>query len=84
MAAKRDQEEGKALQELLRDLRLAAGLRQEDVAERLKTPQSFVSKYESGERRLDILELRPLCQLFGLTLGEFVSRLEERLKGMRQ
>lgn len=84
MKAKRGQQESKALQELLRDLRLAANLRQEDVAERLHVPQSFVSKYEGGERRLDILELRCLCQLFGLNLQEFVSRLEEKLKDIRR
>lgn len=41
---------------VLRELRLTAGLRQSDVAERLDVHQSFVSKYESGERRLDLVE----------------------------
>jgi predicted transcriptional regulator len=43
---------------LLRQLRLDAGLTQVQVAERLDMPQSFVSKYESGERRLDVVELK--------------------------
>ncbi len=64
---------------LLRQIRLDAKLRQVDLAERLGQPQSFVSKYESGERRLDILELRSLCKAVGITLQQFVARLEERL-----
>jgi transcriptional regulator with XRE-family HTH domain len=66
----------KKLQSLLRQLRVEAGLKQEEVASRLERPQSFVSKYETGERRLDVLELREVCRAMGLTLPEFVQRLE--------
>lgn len=48
--------EYKRLCALLRDARTRAGLTQEDVAKRLNRPQSYVSKYESGERRLDVIE----------------------------
>ena len=68
------------LQALLRQLRVDAGLRQADLAERLRQPQTFVSKYESGERRLDILELRDVCQALGFPLQDFVKRLEETLE----
>lgn len=68
-----------ALQALLRQIRRQAGLRQVDLAERLGQPQSFVSKYESGERRLDILELRMVCTAVGVSLQDFVARLEETL-----
>lgn len=44
------------LRKLLRDLREKAGLTQADVAARLDKPQSFVAKYEGGERRLSALE----------------------------
>jgi len=44
------------LRSLLLKAREAAGLRQEDVAKRLKRPQSYVSKIELGERRLDVVE----------------------------
>lgn len=45
------------LQEMLIEARHAAGLTQVELAARLKRPQSFVSKYETGERRLDVVEL---------------------------
>jgi len=68
------------LQALLKSLRTKAGLRQVDLAERLSQPQSFVSKFESGERRLDILELRQVCRILGISLDQFAARLEESLK----
>jgi transcriptional regulator with XRE-family HTH domain len=61
---------------LVRQMRLDAGLRQADLAERLRKPQSFVSRYESGERRLDVLELWQVCAVLGVSLAEFVRRLE--------
>ena len=67
------------LQGLLREVRKDANLKQEEVAKKLRRPQSFVSKIESGERLLDILELRQVCHALGTTLPEFVSRLEKRL-----
>jgi transcriptional regulator with XRE-family HTH domain len=67
------------LQELLRDMRVSAGLRQSDVATKLGVPQSFVSKYEAGERRLDVIEIRRLCELFGSSLSRFSVLLEKKL-----
>ena len=61
---------------LLRQMRLDAGLRQGDLARKLGKPQSFVSRYESGERRLDVLELRQICGVLGVSLPDFISRLE--------
>jgi transcriptional regulator with XRE-family HTH domain len=66
--------------ELLRQLRLGAGLRQSDLARKLGQPQSFVSKYESGERRLDLLEVRQICEAVGISLRDFVERLERSLQ----
>jgi transcriptional regulator with XRE-family HTH domain len=68
------------LQELLRQIRHEAGLRQVDLAEQLGEPQSFISKYESGERRLDLLEIRSICQAVGISLAQFVDRLEKLLQ----
>lgn len=64
------------LQRLLRAIRMEAGLRQVDLAAQLGQPQSFVSKYESGERRLDLLELEQVCICCGVTLVDFVARLD--------
>ena len=66
---------------LLRELRQEAELRQQDVADQIEEPQSFVSKYEQGERRLDILELREICQVLGVSLADFAVLLDERLEG---
>ncbi len=71
--------EQKKLIALLRRIRLDAGLRQVDLANRLKRPQSFVSKYESGERRLDLLELRQGCVAVGINLAAFVRQFEDSL-----
>ena len=67
------------LQQLLRRLRRAAGLRQVDLAERLGKPQPFVSRYECGEKLLDLPELRQVCQALGTDLSAFVAGYEEAL-----
>ena len=61
---------------LLKRIRAEAGLTQSEMARRLRQPQSFVSKYESGERRLDILELREVCKATGTSWVVFARRLE--------
>ena len=75
-----DRKQQRALLSLLRQIRADAGLRQTDLAEALGMPQSVVSKYESGERRLDILELRQVCTVVGIELSDFCARLEKLLK----
>lgn len=76
MSKRSPQHEQDALLELLREIRLEAGLRQVDLAKKLGQPQPFVSRYESGERRLDILELRQICRALGITPQEFFDRLD--------
>ena len=61
---------------LLRQVREEAGLSQSEVARRLKTPQSLVSKYEAGDRRLDLAELEKVCGAVGIGLAEFVQRYQ--------
>lgn len=65
---------------VLRDMRLEAGLTQAELAARVNKDQAYVSRYESGQRRLDVLEVREICQAIGSTLEEFVKRLEKALK----
>jgi transcriptional regulator with XRE-family HTH domain len=67
----------KVLLALLREVRTEAGLTQMDMAQALSVPQSFVSKYETGERRLDLLELQQVCQALGISLETFVKRFEK-------
>ncbi len=67
----------KALLSLLRELRTQAGLRQIDMARSLGKPQAFVSYYESGARRLDLLELRQICKILGVSLLDFVRKFEK-------
>jgi transcriptional regulator with XRE-family HTH domain len=66
---------------LLRAARDKSGLTQADLAKQLKLTQSFVSKIERGDRRLDIIQLRTICEVFGLSLAEFVEQLEAELVG---
>ncbi len=56
----------------LREARLAAGLTQVQVADKLHQPQSFVSKCESGERRVDVVELMEFARLYRKELSDFV------------
>lgn len=62
--------------ELLRKAREDSGLSQTELAERLGKTQSFVSKAERGERRLDIVELRAMCLAIGLDFSTFIKRVE--------
>lgn len=65
------------LQELLSSGRVAAGMTQQDLAERLKRPQSFVSKYESGERRVSVVELVEISDAIGVDPRRIVGDLAE-------
>ena len=69
--------------EVLRDARKRAGLTQIDTAARIGETQTFVSKVERGERRVDVVELRLFCEAFGIRLAEFVAALEAALKRKR-
>jgi len=64
---------------LLRDLREEAGLRQEDAARALRRPQSYVSNYESGGQRLDVLGMWQVCRAIDVTFTQFARRLDPRL-----
>lgn len=55
----------------LKQARQSAGLTQEEVARRLSRPQSFISKCESGERRVDFVELRYFARLYRKPMSFF-------------
>ena len=63
---------------MLREMRVERDLRQADLAEVLEVNQTFVSKYERGERRLDLIELRQVCEALGSDLITFVQAFEEQ------
>ena len=73
--------EYRILRRLLRELREAAGLTQTQVAEALGMHQSYVSKYETGERRLDVVELRRVAMAVGLSPTAVMRRLDKLLDG---
>jgi len=77
------QQSRKLFLSLLRETRLESGFTQVQLAEALNVPQSFISKYESGERRLDLLEVRLICQALSIPLVKFVQRLEDILSSHR-
>jgi ribosome-binding protein aMBF1 (putative translation factor) len=68
-----------AVAQLIRETRSDAGLKQTELALKLGVAQSVVSKFETGERRLDLIEVRAVCSACGVTLEQFVARLEARL-----
>ena len=64
---------------LLRRLRIESNLTQAQVARKIGQTQSYVSKYESGEQRLDLIELEDVCKALGISLKDFVEKyLESR------
>jgi transcriptional regulator with XRE-family HTH domain len=67
---------------LLRGLREKRGLRQIDVAQRLNCPQTRISKYELGTRRLDLLELREVCKALGVSLVDFVQTFDSAVDSL--
>ena len=58
--------------ERLKTARLEAGLKQEDVAAKLKKPQSYISKIERGERRIDVAELKKLSEIYKKPVSYFI------------
>ncbi len=57
----------------LKDARVEAGLTQVEVGRKFGAHASFVSKIESGERRLDVVELADFCKLYGVRLTTFLK-----------
>jgi len=68
-----DQAEYQMMVERLRQAREKAGMTQGEVAEELGKPQSFVSKVENGNRRIDPVELCYFAELYGMPIGWFLT-----------
>lgn len=69
---------------VLRAFRERSGITQVQLAEKLGLTQSFVSKVERGENRLDIIQLRTFCHALGTSLPAFVEALETSLGPRRR
>lgn len=68
------------LLEYLISARKSADITQQDLAERLEKPQSFVSKYERRERRLDVIEFVSIARTIGFDPCEVVREIEKHLQ----
>jgi hypothetical protein len=68
-----------ALLKLLKEIRQEAGLSGPAIQKALNRPNSYVAKVESGDKRLDILELNEYCQVCGISLEKFSARLAKIL-----
>ena len=69
-------DKAKKLQGLLIKARKEAGLTQQELAEKLNKHQSFVAKYEGGERRLDVIEVTEICQRLGLKASDIIKDID--------
>jgi len=65
----------KAFREMLIQAREAAGLNQRDLSAKMSRPQSYVSKYERGERRLDFVEFLEVAEALGIDPVDFIEKL---------
>ena len=65
---------------LLREARERAGVTQVELAAKLEQSQSFVSKVELGDSRLDLVQLRTILAAVGVRLADFVERFELELR----
>ena len=57
----------------LKEARLALGLKQGDVATKIDKPQSYISKIERGERRIDVAELSILARIYKKDINYFIK-----------
>lgn len=65
-----------SLQKALVEARQSKGLTQTEIATRLGKPQSFVSKYESGERRLDVVEFLEVCHALSIKPNSILNKID--------
>lgn len=66
--------------ELLIGFRHRAGLTQTQLGQQLPFEQPAISKIERGERRVDIIELKLICECLGVSLQEFIVELQRRIE----
>jgi transcriptional regulator with XRE-family HTH domain len=72
-------EEYKTLIKLIYHLRVSKDLRQEDLAQKLGVHQSFISKIEGGERRVDLVELLDICAALDTPFSDFLDKFTREI-----
>ncbi len=65
--------------EVIKSIRKTKGFTQIQLSEKLDKPQSYVSKYENGDRKLDIIEVYLICKACNISLFSFSKMLEKAL-----
>ena len=65
---------------LIRELRVGAGVKQAELSEALGKPQPYVSAIETGHRRVDLVEIRDICNALGVALPDFVDSFERSIR----
>jgi len=68
---------------LLREQRLKSNLYQSELAIKLDRPQSYISKYENGECRLDFVDVYIICQALGLSATDFTKIYDRKVRLLR-
>jgi len=69
-----------AVRAVLRELRTGAHMKQVELSAALGKPQPYISAIETGHRRVDLIEIRDICKVLGVTLLDFVTKLEKVLR----
>lgn len=72
--------EHQKLRKILRRQRLAAGLRQSDLAERTGRSQAYISKFEKGDLRLDVIDFMRFCDAIGCDVVDVMAETFGRHK----
>jgi transcriptional regulator with XRE-family HTH domain len=81
--ASRKQRERKILLAVLREMREQRNLTQDQLARSMGVKQAFVSKYETGERRLDFLDLIAICDVMGISIVKFAEKFDVSRKALK-
>jgi len=64
------------LRKILTNIRKNKNIKQIELAKSLNKPQSFISKYENGERNLDLIEINQLCKVLKFSLIKVIKEFE--------
>lgn len=63
----------------MRSKREETGFTQKMLADMLEKPQAYISKIETCERRMDIVELRTICKMLGISFVDFIDEVEKEI-----